>query len=186
MQNRSTLLAFALFFLAFNAHSQTPSKVPDPGVRTPLANKIGDSFWRDMNYPPGSIWRRTPSSAAPKVSGQTEWTLVSATDIHGGNIPIFFKPLSLFLGHNRLITRGCNTFNADTSEEEGRLKLNGALTTVTACFGPGGLMQMQRDEAIQAHLSDRPHMSLQLWGTFEPRLYLTRDNGDTLEFTLVH
>ena len=188
MQHRSTLLALALLFVAFSAQSQTPAQVPPADAHAPLANKIGGRNWRDMDYPPGSIWRHDygrSAAAAPKALRHTEWTLISATDIHGKDLPQFFKPLDLFLGHSVLFTRGCNNFAANTSEEEGRLKLSGGQTTLMACAGSGGLKLDQRDRAIQAHLSDRPHVSLRLWGSFEPRLYLTRDNGDTLEFALV-
>lgn len=125
--------------------------------------------------------------AAASVDEKTltahHWNLQAAVDRDGKRIDALFarpqRPLRLDFRDGRLgVSNACNRIGSDYRVDDGRLRLGRMMQTLMGCTDPAlaGL-----DEAIRSRLQGAPRLAVEDGGE-APRLRLTTDGGDVLDF----
>lgn len=110
------------------------------------------------------------------------WQLRDAVDRSGQRIQALFarpqQPLQLDFGAERLgVTHACNSIGGGFRIDNGRLVTGRLAQTMMACGDPA---IAALDSAIGSRLESRPRIELPSGA--EPRLRLSTDSGDTLDF----
>lgn len=123
-----------------------------------------------------------PETVDEKTLSAYHWNLQTAVDRDGRRIDALFarpqRPLQLDFHDGRLgVANACNRIGGDYRIEGGRLRPGQLMQTLMGCVDPAlaGL-----DEAIRSRLQGAPHLRVD--GGETPRLRLTTDGGDVLDF----
>lgn len=126
---------------------------------------------------------RAATSVDDKTLSGYHWNLQAAVDRDGRRIDALFarpqRPLQLDFRDGRLgISNACNRIGGDYRIENDRLRLGQMMQTLMGCTDPAlsGL-----DEAIRSRMQGAPRLNVETRSE-APRLRLTTDGGDVLDF----